>query len=69
MSTHSFKVVVVNVTSEYILHCIICIIIIIILYCTFIVPSFDDVFPVIKGVINVIGHARVEVNLSCNSGK
>ena len=53
--------VVVNVTSEDILHCIICIIIIIIFYCTFIVPPFWYVFPPIEDVINVIDHVGVEV--------
>ena len=51
--------VVVNVTSKDI-FCII--IIIIIFYCTFIVPPFRDVFPLIGDVINKIGHVRVEVN-------
>ena len=52
--------VVVNVTSEDILHCIIYIIIIV-LGSIFIVPPFGDVFPPIGDVINVIGHIRVEV--------
>ena len=46
-----------NVTSEDILHCIICIIIIV-FYCIFIVPPFGDVFPLIGDVIIVIDHVK-----------
>ena len=49
-----------NVTSEHVLHCIICIIIIVV-GCIFIVPPSGDFFSPIGDVINVVCHIRVEV--------
>ena len=57
MALKGVTVVVVNVTSKYIL----CFVIIIIFYCTFHAPPFWDVFPLIGDVTNVIGHVRVKV--------